>query len=88
YDATADMPGGLTQKQFDADPYQSLRDYDNFTGRRKDVSFKYLRQIDDQTQFEVLTYYTDSFRGSNIAARNLQTLASYPRSYHTFGIEP
>ena len=88
YDATADMPGGLTHKQFDADPYQSVRDYDGFSGRRKDVSFKYLRQIDDQTQFEVLTYYTDSFRGSNIAARNLETLASYPRNYHTYGIEP
>lgn len=88
YDATADMPGGLTQAQFDADPYQSVRDYDGFSGRRKDVSFKYLRQIDEQTQFEVLTYYTDSFRGSTIASRNLDTLVSYPRNYHTFGIEP
>ena len=88
YDGKADMPGGLTQAQFDADPYQSDRDYDNFTGRRKDVSLKYLRQIDDVTQFEVLTYYTDSFRGSTIAARDQKTLSSYPRSYHTFAIEP
>ena len=88
YDGKADMPGGLTQAQFDADPYQSDRDYDNFTGRRKDVSLKYLRQIDDVTQFEVLTYYTDSFRGSTIAARDQKTLRSYPRSYHTFAIEP
>lgn len=88
YDASADMPGGLTQKQYDANPYQSVRDWDNFSGRRKDVSLKYKRQIDDSTQFEVLTYYTDSFRGSNIAARNLQTLSAYPRSYRTFGIEP
>ncbi|WP_166360707.1 TonB-dependent siderophore receptor [Pseudomonas akapageensis] len=88
YDATADMPGGLTQAQYDADPFQSDRDYDNFSGRRKDVSLKYLRQIDDATQFEVLTYYTDSFRGSTIAARDQKTLVSYPRNYHTFGIEP
>lgn len=88
YDAKADMPGGLTQRQFDANPYQSDRDYDNFTGRRKDVSIKYKRQIDDSTQAEVLTYYTDSFRGSNIAARDQKTLGSFPRSYHTFGIEP
>ncbi|AZD30689.1 TonB-dependent siderophore receptor [Pseudomonas chlororaphis] len=88
YDATADMPGGLTQKQYDADPYQSDRDWDNFSGRRKDVSFKYLRQIDDRTQFEVLTYYSDSFRGSTIAARDQKTLVSYPRTYYTFGIEP
>ena len=88
YDATADMPGGLTQAQYDGDPYQSVRDWDNFSGRRKDVSFKYLRQIDDQTQFEVLTYYTDSFRGSNIASRTQDVLVSYPRNYHTYGIEP
>ncbi|AZD49487.1 TonB-dependent siderophore receptor [Pseudomonas chlororaphis] len=88
YDAKADMPGGLTQKQYDADPYQSDRDWDNFSGRRKDVSFKYLRQIDDRTQFEVLTYYSDSFRGSTIAARDQKTLVSYPRTYYTFGIEP
>ncbi|PMY43394.1 TonB-dependent receptor, partial [Pseudomonas sp. FW306-2-2C-D06C] len=88
YDAKADMPGGLTQKQYDADPYQSDRDWDNFSGRRKDVSFKYLRQIDERTQFEVLTYYSDSFRGSTIAARDQKTLVSYPRTYYTFGIEP
>ncbi len=80
--------GGLTQKQFDANPYQSVRDWDNFSGRRKDVSFKYIRQIDDRTQAEVLTYYSDSFRGSNIANRDLITLGSYPRTYYTFGIEP
>ena len=88
YDAKADMPGGLTQAQFDANPYQSDRDYDNFSGRRKDVSIKYKRQIDESTQAEVLTYYTDSFRGSNIAARDQKTLGSFPRTYHTFGIEP
>ena len=88
YNANADMPGGLTQKQFDANPYQSVRDWDNFSGRRKDVSFKYIRQIDDRTQAEVLTYYIDSFRGSNIANRDLKTISSYPRSYYTFGIEP
>ena len=88
YDAKADMPGGLNQAQYDADPFQSVRDHDNFSGRRKDVSFKWLRQIDDRTQAEVLTYYTDSFRGSNIASRDLKTLNSYPRTYYTFGIEP
>lgn len=88
YDAKADMPGGLTQAQFDANPYQSDRNNDNFSGRRKDVSIKYKRQIDESTQFEVLTYYTDSFRGSNIAARDQKTLGSFPRSYHTVGVEP
>jgi Fe(3+) dicitrate transport protein len=88
YDGRADMPGGLTQAQYDSNPYQSLRDYDYFAGRRKDVSFKWQRQLDDATQFEVLTYYTDSFRGSAIASRDMKTLSSYPRNYHTFAIEP
>jgi Fe(3+) dicitrate transport protein len=52
------------------------------------VSFKWQRQLDDATQFEVLTYYTDSFRGSAIASRDMKTLSSYPRNYHTFAIEP
>ena len=82
------MPGGLTQKQYDADPFQSDRDNDNFRGRRKDISFKWARQIDDRTQAEVLTYYSDSFRGSNIAARDQKTIGSFPRTYYTFGIEP
>jgi len=88
YDASADMPGGLTQRQYDDKPYESVRDYDQFTGRRKDVSFKWIRQIDERTQAEILTYYTDSFRGSTIAARDQRTLSSYPRSYYTLGIEP
>ncbi|HEF4761233.1 TPA: TonB-dependent siderophore receptor [Pseudomonas putida] len=88
YDASADMPGGLTQAQYDEDPFQSDRNNDNFSGRRKDVSFKWIRQLDDRTQAEVLTYYTDSFRGSNIAARDQKTLGSFPRTYYTYGIEP
>lgn len=88
YDAKADMPGGLTQAQYDADPFQSDRDHDNFSGRRKDVSFKWVRQLDERTQAEVLTYYSDSFRGSNIAARDQKTLCSFPRTYYTYGIEP
>ncbi|WP_228723631.1 TonB-dependent siderophore receptor [Pseudomonas tohonis] len=88
YDASADMPGGLTQAQYDADAFQSDRDWDYFSGRRKDVSLKYLRQIDDATQLEVLTYYSDSFRGSAIATRDQRFLGSFPRSYYTYGIEP
>ncbi|MFB4392604.1 MULTISPECIES: TonB-dependent siderophore receptor [unclassified Pseudomonas] len=88
YDGRADMPGGLTQAQYDQDPYQSVRDYDYFSGRRKDFSFKWQRQVDDATQFEVLTYYTDSFRGSAIAARDQRTLSAFPRNYYTFAIEP
>ncbi|MBN0631923.1 TonB-dependent siderophore receptor, partial [Pseudomonas aeruginosa] len=47
-----------------------------------------IRQVDDLTRFELLTYYSDSFRGSRIAARNLRTITSYPRDYHVFAVEP
>ncbi len=65
YDAKAGMPGGLSTAQYAQNPFQSTRPWDQFEGRRKDMSFKYKHQEDDK-QFEVLTYFTDSYRGSNI----------------------
>ncbi len=93
YDAKAGMPGGLTTAQYAADPFQSVRPFDNFSGRREDFSLKYSHN-DNNRKFEVLTYYTDSFRGSNIesegtgAQRGQRRLVGYPRNYHTFAIEP
>ncbi|KJK25249.1 amino acid ABC transporter substrate-binding protein [Burkholderiaceae bacterium 16] len=93
YDATAGMPGGLTSAQYAADPFQSVRPFDNFSGRRKDFTLKYAHN-DNNRKFELLTYYTDSFRGSNIesegtgATAGQRRLVSYPRNYHTFAIEP
>ncbi|MFD4836585.1 TonB-dependent receptor family protein [Achromobacter sp. NPDC058515] len=87
------MPGGLTTAQYEEDPFQSTRQYDQFTGRRTDGSFKYTHN-DGVNNFEVLTYYVDSYRGSYIeqagtgATANQFRLTSAPRSYHYFGIEP
>ncbi|WP_416053339.1 TonB-dependent receptor family protein [Cupriavidus basilensis] len=89
YDATAGMPGGLTSAQYAAGPFQSVRPFDNFSGRRKDITLKYAHN-DNNRKFEVLTYYTESFRGSNIESEsgNQRRLVSYPRNYHTFAVEP
>ncbi len=89
YEALADMPGGLTAAQYAADPFQSVRPYDTFAGRRNDVSLKYSHQ-DNNRKFEVLTYYTDSFRGSQIESESAgrRRLGSFPRHYHTFAVEP
>ncbi|MGV8637122.1 TonB-dependent siderophore receptor, partial [Pseudomonas aeruginosa] len=57
YDAYAHMPGGLTQPQYDPDPFRSVRDWDNSLGRRRDFSRKYPRQDNDLTQFELLHHY-------------------------------
>ncbi|MBF6639191.1 TonB-dependent siderophore receptor [Rouxiella silvae] len=93
YDATSGMPGGLSAKQYAQNPFQSTRPWDQFEGRRKDMSFKYKHQEDDK-QFELLTYFTDSFRGSSIESvgtgKNVgqNRLAAYPRHYTTYAIEP
>jgi len=94
YDGQAGMPGGLTQADYNADPFQSRRPYDDFHGRRTDYVMKY-SHVDDRRSFEVQTYYTDSFRGSHIETINQNPngtyshqLNAYPRNYHTFAIEP
>ncbi|MBN3849666.1 TonB-dependent siderophore receptor [Paraburkholderia sp. Ac-20342] len=87
------MPGGLTTQQYADDPFQSTRPYDDYTGRRTDGSIKYTHK-DALNSFELLAYYTDSFRGSHIeqegsgATAGLRRLTSAPRGYHTLAIEP
>ena len=87
------MPGGLTTAQFAANPFQSDRPFDEFTGRRTDGSIKYTHN-DGVNKFEMLTYYTDSYRssyleqegtGANAGRRRLTTA---PRNYKTFAVEP
>ena len=65
YTASAGMPGGLTKAQYQRDPFQNSRQFDDFEGRRQDMSFKYIHQGDD-SQFQVQTYFTKSFRTSNL----------------------
>jgi Fe(3+) dicitrate transport protein len=87
------MPGGLTTAQFAANPFQSDRPFDEFTGRRTDGSIKYTHN-DGVNKFEMLGYYTDSFRGSYLeqegtgANAGKRRLTSAPRNYKTFAIEP
>lgn len=95
YRGEADMPGGLSQADYDANPFQSRRPFDDFRGLRKDAVLKYSHS-DDRHRFEVQTYYTDSFRGSHIESitQDPKTrlyshqLAAYPRNYRTFAFEP
>ncbi|MEG2048193.1 MAG: TonB-dependent receptor, partial [Comamonas sp.] len=83
------MPGGLTTAQYAADPFQSTRSYDQFTGRRTDGSLKYTHN-DGRNNVEVLAYYVDSFRGSYIEQENgnQRRLTAAPRSYNYLGLEP
>ena len=93
YSGEGKMPGGLTTAEYADDPYQSTRRYDDFEGRRNDFSLRYQRD-DGENNFELLTYYVNSFRGSHVeqqgtgASAGLYRLTSAPRSYEYFGIEP
>lgn len=91
YDAKAGMPGGLSSAQYAANPFQSTRPWDQFEGRRKDMSFKY-KHTEDDKKLEVLTYFTDSYRGSDIAQisgdKGLYQMGSFPRHYTTWAVEP
>ncbi|RSZ37547.1 TonB-dependent siderophore receptor [Variovorax beijingensis] len=87
------MPGGLTTAQFAADPFQSDRPFDEFTGRRTDGSVKYTHD-DGVNKFEMLSYYTDSYRSSYLeqegtgANAGRRRLTSAPRNYKTYAFEP
>ena len=93
FEGKGQMPGGLTTKQYAADPFQSTRNYDQFTGRRTDGSLKYSYK-DGRDNFEVLSYYVDSFRGSYIerdatgANAGKRSLTAAPRNYSYYGVEP
>lgn len=93
YEGEGKMPGGLTTSEYAADPYQSTRQYDEFNGRRNDVSLRY-QHNDGENNVEILGYYVNSFRGSYVeqqgtgANAGLYRLTSAPREYEYFGIEP
>lgn len=93
YHAMAGMPGGLTQAQYNADPYQSTRSFDRFEGNRQDMLLKYKHQEDDK-QFELMTWFSKSYRGSYIESEGTKDntgksrLVSYPRHYTAYAIEP
>ncbi|STI83227.1 iron(III) dicitrate TonB-dependent receptor [Escherichia coli] len=53
YDGEADMPGGLSRADYDADRWQSTRPYDRFWGRRKLASLGYQFQPDSQHKFNI-----------------------------------
>ncbi|WP_180161160.1 TonB-dependent siderophore receptor [Acinetobacter sp. YH12040] len=90
YDGTGEMPEGLSTAEFEANPYQTSHYRDFFTGRRSDVSLRYTHK-DDTNNFELLSYYIDSFRTSNLEStltNGNHRLDTSPRDYKVFAIEP
>ncbi|MFV2597699.1 TonB-dependent siderophore receptor [Escherichia coli] len=86
YDGEADMPGGLSRADYDADRWQSTRSYDRFWGRRKLASLGYQFQPDSQHKFNIQGFYTQTLRSGYLEQGKRITLS--PRNYWVRGIEP
>ena len=92
YEGRGEMPEGLTTAQYAENPYQSNQTRNYFAGRRSDVSVKYSHK-DDVNNFEVLGYYVDSFRTSDLESKDSKNsansiISNSPRDYKYYGIEP
>jgi len=84
YEGEAQMPGGLSTADFDADPYQSTRLKDKFWGRRTLFNFGYDYKQDDR-QFSVNSFFTKTLRSGYLDQGSFVSLS--PREYWVRGIE-
>ena len=90
YEGKGEMPEGLTEAQYAENPYQSTHNRDYFAGRRSDVSLRYSHK-DEKNNFEILGYYVDSFRTSNLEtalANGKKRVDASPRDYKYYAFEP
>ncbi|MFZ0154122.1 TonB-dependent Fe(3+) dicitrate receptor FecA [Pseudomonas sp.] len=84
YEGEAQMPGGLSVADYDADPYQSTRLQDKFWGRRTMFNFGYDYK-EDARQFSVNSFFTKTLRSGYLDQGNFVSLS--PREYWVRGIE-
>lgn len=91
YEARTEVPGGLNRAQYAADPFQSQRTRDLWSGRRTGIDLGYLNTISDTQEFELRAFYNDSFRQSLLANNfdaSATLVSNQPRNYGVLGIEP
>lgn len=92
YNADGEIPGGLTQAQFDEDPYQSTRPFDQASGRRNGGMVTLRWTPDTQQEFELTGSYNETFRQFVLARSTTDTLPlrlrTYPRNYRQYSLEP
>ncbi|NBA95030.1 TonB-dependent Fe(3+) dicitrate receptor FecA [Pseudomonas sp. R5(2019)] len=84
YEGEADMPGGLSAADYDADPYQSTRLKDQFWGRRTMFNVGYTYQ-QDAREFTVNSFFTKTLRSGYLDQGSFLSLS--PREYWVRGIE-
>ncbi|MFJ2995647.1 TonB-dependent receptor family protein [Pandoraea sp. NPDC087047] len=88
YDVKSKTPGGLSVAQFKADPFQNTRPNDYWSGNRTGVDFGYLNTLSETQEFEVRTFYNESYRQSTLVNPTFTSTTHQPRNYQTFGFEP
>jgi Fe(3+) dicitrate transport protein len=84
YEGEADMPGGLSVADYDADPYQSTRLKDKFWGRRTMFNIGY-RYQEDAREFTVNSFFTKTLRSGYLDQGSFVSLS--PREYWVRGLE-
>jgi Fe(3+) dicitrate transport protein len=88
YDVKSRTPGGLTVAQYNQDPFQNTRPTDYWQGDRKAFDIGYLNTISSTQEFEIRTFYNESYRNSVLINSTATQLQHQPRNYSVFGIEP
>ncbi|HYG06168.1 MAG TPA: TonB-dependent siderophore receptor [Stenotrophomonas sp.] len=84
YDGQAQMPGGLSQAAYAADPFQSTRPLDRFWGRRTLLGAGYDYE-DAGQEFSANAYFTKTLRSSVLDQSKF--VSSSPRYYWVRGVE-
>ena len=84
YEGRAEMPGGLTQANFNKDPYQSTRPIDGFWGRRTLAAAGY-KYAQGERKASVNSFFTTTLRSGYLDQGRFNSLS--PRYYWVRGIE-
>jgi Fe(3+) dicitrate transport protein len=88
FEVNSRTPGGLTVKEYNANPFQNTRPTDFWSGNRKSMDVGYLNALSATQEVEVKAYYSESFRQSSLINAARTQLTWQPRNYEVLGIEP
>ena len=84
YDGQAQMPGGLSQADYAADPFQSTRPHDRFWGQRTLLAGGYVYS-GESLRVSADAFFTKTLRSGYLDQRNFVSLS--PRYYWVRGLE-
>jgi Fe(3+) dicitrate transport protein len=90
YQAKNELPGGLTRSEYEDDPYQSRRSFDNFDGDRKEIVLDYKSVLSSDLLLNIKSFYNVSKREFSFSrgAPDISTrFDTLPRDYDVFGLE-